>query len=186
MSEREGMLVSHRCGQPVEETAMDDARPRVESARLPREYGVPRRKLRWPDVAARLTEAEHYWLASTRPDGRPHTIPIDGLWHEDRMWFGGSAASIHHENLSASGAAILHVEDAMSPIIVEGTAELLPPTREQATSLAGLSAQKYGYGAPVEAFLVPMWRLRPERVLAWTSFPADATRFVFPPGAQEV
>jgi len=47
--------------------------------------------------------------------------------------------------------------------------------------LAALSKSKYGFAAPIEAYRATMWRLTPARVLAWTDFPHDATRFTFEP-----
>jgi len=29
---------------------------------------------------SRLAEADYYWLGPTFPDGRPHSVPIWGLW----------------------------------------------------------------------------------------------------------
>jgi len=41
----------------------------------------------WGVTAKALEAAEVYWLTSVRPDGRPHTTPLIGLWHEAAAWF---------------------------------------------------------------------------------------------------
>ncbi|WP_328475813.1 pyridoxamine 5'-phosphate oxidase family protein [Actinoplanes sp. NBC_00393] len=147
---------------------------------LPDDYGrPPDRLLAWADVSARLASAPRYWLATVRPDGRPHIVPTDGLWVDDALWFGGSTATVHHRNLLADGAAAAHVEDGARAVIVEGTAGLTTPTASQARELAALSKTKYGYAAPPEAYTAELWLLTPSRVLAWTEFPRDATRFTF-------
>ena len=37
---------------------------------------------------ARLRAAMSYWIATTRPDGRPHAAPVWGVWLDDALWFG--------------------------------------------------------------------------------------------------
>lgn len=154
--------------------------PVAEPLSLPDGYGSPARRLAWDDVRSRLESAHHAWLATTRPDGRPHVVPVDGLWLDDRWWFGGSAETVHQRNLEANASVVLHLEDAAAAVVVEGVAEHVRPDDTLARRLAGLSAEKYGYapdpGAYVEA---GVWRMTPVRVLAWTAFPTDATRFRF-------
>jgi nitroimidazol reductase NimA-like FMN-containing flavoprotein (pyridoxamine 5'-phosphate oxidase superfamily) len=153
--------------------------PVAEHLRLPEEYGRPSTLLSWASVSQRLVEAPRYWLATVRPDGRPHVVPTDGLWVGDALWFGGGAGTVHHRNLLHDGAAVAHLEDGERAVVVEGRARPTRPSAEQARELAALSEAKYGYAAPVEAYRAEIWRLPPMRVLAWERFPADATRFRF-------
>src|SRR5439155_12821608 len=46
----------------------------------------------WSDAAARLESARNYWVATTRPDGRPHTMPVWGLWLDDAVVFSTNPA----------------------------------------------------------------------------------------------
>ena len=75
--------------------------PVVESIRLPKAYGTPTVTLSWEEVDERLTSALHYWLVTTRPDGRPHVVPVDGMWLEGACYFGGDPATMHARNLRA-------------------------------------------------------------------------------------
>ena len=164
------------------------ALPRAEQLDLPREYGKPNRLLDWDGVVARLTAAHHYWLATVRPDGRPHAVPLDGLWLDSRWYFGGSPETVTHRNLLTNPRATLHLEDARSAVIVEGRCEVQTPSSKGARRLADASKAKYGYAPPVEAYLSGVWTLLPARVLAWTELHVDATRFLFhdPPPAADV
>jgi hypothetical protein len=36
----------------------------------------------WDDVCARLAKSRNYWVATSRPDGRPHSMPVWGVWLE--------------------------------------------------------------------------------------------------------
>jgi hypothetical protein len=156
------------------------AEPRAEPLDVPALYGSTARLLAWADVRTRLEEAPQYWLATTRPDGRPHTVPTDGLWIDEAWWFGGSPETVKHRNLTADGRASLHLPDAVAAVIVEGTCEVHQPDGDFAGALVHASERKYGHAPPVSAYLSGVWRLRPLKVMAWASYPADATRFRFP------
>jgi nitroimidazol reductase NimA-like FMN-containing flavoprotein (pyridoxamine 5'-phosphate oxidase superfamily) len=156
------------------------AEPAAELLDLPEGYGTPEAPLAWPDVRARLEGAARYWLATVRPDGRPHVVPLDGIWLEDAWYFGGSSKAVKHRNLEADPRAVLHLEDAQSVVIVEGACEQVFPDGELAERLSRLSKAKYGYGPdPASYARTGAWRLSPHRALSWSRFPRDATRFVF-------
>ncbi len=130
-------------------------------------------------MGARLADARHYWLATVRPDGRPHVVPLDGLWLDDRRYFGGSPTTVKHRNLLSSPVVTMHLEDGEAAVIVEGSCAIVKPPLETAVRLSEASQAKYGYGPPPAAYLGGVWVLTPTRVLAWTDLTADATRFVF-------
>jgi hypothetical protein len=153
--------------------------PTVEGLDLPTEYGIASERLPWSSVSHRLETAARYWLCTVRPDGRPHAVPVDGLWVDAALWFGGSARAVHQLNVSSNPHVVVHIEDGLAPIIVEGAATPVVPSRTQATALAELSRKKYGYAPPVESYVGGIWHVPAIRVLAWSDFPKDATRFVF-------
>lgn len=158
---------------------MSLAVPRAEQLVLPAEYGKPSRLLAWDVVVARLDAAPHYWLATVRPDGRPHVVPLDGLWLDNRWYFGGSDQAVRHRNLKSNPSASLHLDDAGSAVIVEGTCEFTATAKDTAERLRRASKERYGYAPPASAYLAGVWTLSPRRVLAWTDLTADATRFLF-------
>jgi nitroimidazol reductase NimA-like FMN-containing flavoprotein (pyridoxamine 5'-phosphate oxidase superfamily) len=122
----------------------------------------------------------HYWLATTRPDGRPHVVPLDGLWLDDAWFFGGSAETVKYRNLKANPRAVVHLDDSERAVIVEGHCEEIVPDERLAGRLSELSKSKYGYGPdPASYATTGVWRLRPDRVISWQRFPRDATRLVF-------
>lgn len=153
--------------------------PHAEQLVLPPEYGSPSRLLPWADVEARLVQAHQYWFASVRPDGRPHVVPLDGIWLDGHWYFGGSAQAVRQRNLEANPHAVLHLEEALAAVIVEGTCHFGAPTSKTAKQLAAGSKRKYGYGPPASAYLAGVWTLSPVKVMAWTTLSSDATRFTF-------
>lgn len=41
----------------------------------------------WPHVQLVLDEAETFWLATVRPDGRPHVTTLIAVWQDEAAWF---------------------------------------------------------------------------------------------------
>ena len=153
--------------------------PKADHPDIPAVYGKPKTLLDWASVRELLEKAERYWLATTRKDGRPHVIPIDGMWIDDVWYFGGDPKTVHQRTVKANPNIVVHLEDAMKAVIVEGTAEWILPSDEDAKRLADANNAKYGYGMTPAQYSKGTWGLKPKRVIAWTEFLADATRFRF-------
>lgn len=157
--------------------------PIAELLDLPEGYGQPTRTLPWESVRERLERALHYWVATTRPDGRPHVVPRDGTWLDDVWYYGGGADTVHHRNLEHNPAAVMHLADGWQAVIVEGECRLITPDLELTRRIVAAS-QKYahlGYAPDPDSRDLggPVWALHPVRALAWTAYPDDATRFRF-------
>ena len=133
----------------------------------------------WADVDRKLAEAKHYWLATVRSDGRPHVVPVDGLWLEARLCFGGVESTVWQRNMRHDPRVTVHLDDSVAAVIVEGTCAVEVPDRTGAEALVAASKSKYNYAPPIDAYLSGVWTLSPEKVLAWTDLTVDATRFVF-------
>jgi len=78
--------------------------------------------LPWSWAVARLREAHDYWLATTWPDGRPHVMPVWGVWLDDALWFSSSLGSRKARNLAHDSRCVLSTDDARSPVTLEGDA----------------------------------------------------------------
>jgi len=149
---------------------------------IPKEYGVPKGTkglLNWDHVVERMTKAQHYWICTVDGNGRPHATPVDALWLDDALYFGGSTETRRHKNLCANPAIVVHLEDAMDVVILHGTAtELRDVDRALAERLAKASKEKYGWGDNADAYgKGGTWVVRPRKVLTWTKAVKDMTRF---------
>jgi len=80
--------------------------------------------LHWSWAAERLTAARNYWVTSVWPDGRPHVMPVWGMWDDSTLWFTSSAGSRKVRNLAADPRCCVTTEDASDPVIIEGTAHI--------------------------------------------------------------
>jgi len=47
----------------------------------------------WTEVDKALRAAEIFWLATVRPDGRPHTTPLIGAWLHGALYSQPAGAS---------------------------------------------------------------------------------------------
>lgn len=86
------------------------AAPRVSS---PIMFGAPAPAgdlLPWSWAEQRLVNAQNYWIATTRPGGRPHCRPIWGVWLPDGFWF--STGSLAARNLPLNDEITVHLETA--------------------------------------------------------------------------
>ncbi len=154
---------------------------------MPNGYGIPTSSsglLTWPQVEERLIAAQHYWMATVRPDGTPHVVPRWGVWLDGRFFYDGAPTTRHARNLVDNPACSLNLESGTETVIVEG---ISVPTSAPADGLgARLSAafEKYhdlGYAPGPDSWVGGggLMVLTPVRAMAWFSFPTDCTRFRF-------
>jgi hypothetical protein len=137
--------------------------------------------LPWSHVVDRLEQASNYWLATTRPDGRPHVTPVWGAWVENSFYFTGIPTARWAKNLAERAQISMHLESATEVVIVEGVVEDIPAIAdlELVRQIVETWVQKY-------QSLIPdpendgMYCLRPHTVRAWSRFPEDLTRWTFP------
>ena len=89
-------------------------------------YGVPSADegmLPWRWATERLAAARNYWVATTRPDGSPHSMPVWGVWLDDAFCFGSGSSSAKSRNLAINPKIVVHLESGDETVILEGRAE---------------------------------------------------------------
>ncbi len=141
--------------------------------------------LPWSWATERLEHSRNYWIATTRPNGRPHVMPVWGVWMDNALYFGTDPASVKGRNIQANPAIAAHLESGDEVVVLEGVAETV--------SDKALLARLYQvYGVKYDIQLGPQTAddpgdypytlvLRPQRALAWleSDFPGTATRWRF-------
>ena len=138
--------------------------------------------LPWPWAEQRLTSSRNYWVVSVWPDGRPHAMPVWGLWHEGAFWFSSSKGSRKARNLAAEPRCVVTTEDASDPVVIEGFAELVTDPDSLATMLA-LENAKYDTNYTIELLdpdVNAVYRVRPRWAfgLRQDDFTGSPTRWV--------
>jgi hypothetical protein len=79
----------------------------------------------WLAIGDKLAQARNYWISSTRPDGRPHAMPVWGLWLDGALHFSTSRASRKGRNLAGNPHVVAHLESGDDLVIIEGTVEVV-------------------------------------------------------------
>lgn len=156
---------------------------------IPDGYGLPddtKGLLTWDQVEPRLVAAEHYWITSVRPDGRPHTVPRWGVWLDGQFWYDGAPTTVHTRNVAQNPAVTLTLESGAEAVIIEGESHA---TRAEAHDFGARLAEAFQKYADSGYTPEPTsWEgedggglrvITPHRALAWFSFPTDCTRFTF-------
>jgi PPOX class probable F420-dependent enzyme len=81
--------------------------------------------LPWSWAARRLHDSHDFWVATVWPDGRPHTMPVWGVWEDDILWFSSSLRSRKIRNIQAGSDVSMSTEDPRNPVVLEGSAEIV-------------------------------------------------------------
>jgi general stress protein 26 len=83
----------------------------------------------WEDIQRLLTDAQLYWIITVRADGRPHAVPLVGVWHDGAFAFCTGAEEQKQRNLDANpqvavttGSTGAKGWNSGKDLVVEGTA----------------------------------------------------------------
>lgn len=146
----------------------------------------------WADAARVLEDAELYWLATVRADGRPHATPLIGLAEGPVVHFCTGLREQKARNLEHNDRVVLVTgNNAWArglDVVVEGTAVRIAG-RDELQRLADAYEAKYGsvwhfdvgdgvFGAGENAAAV--FRIAPAKVLAFAKDPHAQTTYRFP------
>ena len=141
--------------------------------------------LPWSWAHERLVASHDFWLATVRPDGRPHLMPVWAVWDGESLWFSSARGSRKAINLRARARCALATDNAYEPVIVEGDAIVVTDTHQLRSAL-DLENRKYGtdYGDEMIDTAHNTWfRLRPVLVFSLdeNDFTGSPTRWSFAP-----
>ena len=167
----------------MEESHREKREPQASRPQAPQTYRFPKDLeglLPWSHAVERLERAQNYWLATMRPDGRPHVTPIWGVWVEEALYFDGLPATRWGRNMATNPAIAVHLESGDDVVILEGEVEDTVTDAELTGRIVEAWQNKYGRLAPDPGGR-GIFRLRPRTARAWSSATfEDATRWSFP------
>jgi PPOX class probable F420-dependent enzyme len=142
--------------------------------------------LPWSWATWRLAESHDYWLATVWPDGRPHVMPVWGVWDGEALWFSSSGRSRKARNLAAEPRATLTTENPLEPVVVDGDVELVTDL----DAIGGFAVRvnaKYEVDYPADFYdpaVNGTFRLQPRSIFGLDSadFSGSPTRWVLDTG----
>jgi nitroimidazol reductase NimA-like FMN-containing flavoprotein (pyridoxamine 5'-phosphate oxidase superfamily) len=159
---------------------VDRSRPATPGYFRPANEGV---LLDWNETAQRFAAAKNYWVSTACASGRPHAMPVWGVWLGDRFAFSTSPESRKARNLQSNPQIAVHLEDGNVLVVVEGNAAEI---RDQAGLLEFLDAYnpKYHWDFTPDQVSRGTYSVRPETAFAWLggegeAFGGTATRWRF-------
>jgi PPOX class probable F420-dependent enzyme len=109
--------------------------------------------LPWQWAEAKLIASHDYWVVSVWPDGRPHAMPVWGVWDDDGLLFSSGGRSRKVRNLRADPRCVVAVQDTTDPVVLEGTAEFVTDPAQLSRTIDLINA-KYASSYGVD-FLDP-------------------------------
>jgi len=110
------------------------------------DYGVPEElegAMPWTWAEERLVQSRNFWLSTVSAAGRPHSMPVWGVWMPERERFGFSCAPSARKvrNLAANSQVVVTNDDAVHVVSIEGRAEEI--SGDVLLAMAALYVDKY-------------------------------------------
>ena len=152
--------------------------------KFPDEWHVPNDPklwITWAHASGKLKEEKVYWLSTSSPEGKPHAAPVWGIWKGEAFCFETDPASVKGRNLACNPRAVVHAQDGLDTVIVEGSVGRVTKP-DELSSLKKDYVRKYDYKPdwPDEESQV-VFRVIPAVVHAWKAprMHRSLVRFVF-------
>lgn len=137
--------------------------------------------LPWEWAAERLSVSHNYLVATARPDGRPHMMPVWGLWLDDALYFSTGRQSRKARNLGVNPHCVVSTDRLDEAVILEGAAE---EVADRASLKPFYEAYKVKYDWDFEEMgfdKEPVYLVRPRVVfgIRESDFTSSVTRWKF-------
>jgi general stress protein 26 len=115
--------------------------------KFPSEWHIPNEPklwITWAHSNKKLKDEQVYWVSTSSLAGKPHAAPVWGIWSSNAFYFETDPDSVKGRNLRRNPKVVVHVQDGLDTVIVEGTAvrEKDPAILDK---LARNYARKYDY-----------------------------------------
>lgn len=142
--------------------------------------------LPWSWARERLERSHDYWVATTWPDGRPHVMPVWGVFLDGALQFSSSRGSRKARNLALDPRCAIATDNAYEPVVIEGSVELITDLTAIAAFVTAIN-DKYHTEYSIDFFKAPenaCFQVRPNWAFGLTEsdFTGSPTRWTFAPG----
>lgn len=150
---------------------------------MPKGYAIPKHRkwlLSWPRAVARLERSRNYWVVTAQRSGRPHAVPVWGVFLDGAVCFGTDRGSRKAKNLARNRALVVHLESGDDALILHGRAEEVTD-RGRMARIDLAYRKKYKMRLTEAPGDLVVYALRPKTALAWRErdFNRRPTRWTF-------
>jgi nitroimidazol reductase NimA-like FMN-containing flavoprotein (pyridoxamine 5'-phosphate oxidase superfamily) len=163
----------------------EPSQPKTSRPHMPG-YGIldadsGRGLLPWSWATEHLSRARTYWLSTTRPDSRPHAMPIWGVWLNSAYCFTTGERSRKARNLEGIPYCVVGVTNGDQSVVLEGLASLAEDAHARRV-FAERYSEKYHWNMDnFSDALRVVWPVVAYGFRAATGeFTGSATRWTFP------
>ena len=98
----------------------------------------------WSEAREQFELVDKYWLATVRPDSRPHVMPLFGIWFGDVFYFTSNSAARKARNISQNSHCVITAAGKTLDLVIEGEAVKVRD-EDDLHHVAGLYSSKYGW-----------------------------------------
>ena len=125
----------------------------------------------WNKIDNWLHAFRSIWVSTTRPDGRPHSVPVWYTWDGRNLYFISARNLQKSRNLAHQPWIVVHAGDGDDVIILEGLAEIVTDRAELERVDAAYRAKYVDPGSGAQATIfepeVDLYRVNVKHVMAW-------------------
>jgi nitroimidazol reductase NimA-like FMN-containing flavoprotein (pyridoxamine 5'-phosphate oxidase superfamily) len=167
--------------RPARHAKIAESQPKADRPLAPG-YGIVGTKdgkglLPWAWVARKMNRCHTFWLATIHAaQGRPHVMPVWGVWLDDAFFFSTGHKSRKAQNLAANPTCTISNDNGAEAVIIEGRAT---PAEDPAVLERVATVYKKKYKMDPRSMKEPIFAVRPSTVFGFIekSFPKSATRW---------
>jgi nitroimidazol reductase NimA-like FMN-containing flavoprotein (pyridoxamine 5'-phosphate oxidase superfamily) len=124
----------------------------------------------WNKIDVWLQGFRSIWISTTRPDGRPHSVPVWYWWDGECIYFTSGPKGQKVKNLASQPAIVVHAGDGDDALILEGTASLVTDPQERLRASQAYMEKYVDPHSGARASIVdvdPLYRVDVHRILIW-------------------
>ncbi|SRR6266498_101776 len=125
----------------------------------------------WIKIEHWLQAFRSIWISTTRPNGRPHAVPVWYIWDGRNLYFISARNLQKSRNLKGQPWIVVHAGDGDDVIILEGLAQIVTDKEELDRIDEAYSAKYVDPGSGAQATIfepdVDLYRVAVKHVMAW-------------------
>ncbi|NJK81255.1 MAG: pyridoxamine 5'-phosphate oxidase family protein [Chloroflexaceae bacterium] len=103
----------------------------------------------WDVALQQIEQADVFWLATVRPDSRPHVAPVLAIWLADGFYFCAGTTTHKGRNLAHQADCVLTTAGALLHLVIEGHAHIVHDTATL-QQVAAKYLSRYGWEVTIQ------------------------------------